>query len=46
MDLHGFLNRAQLPQSPVQRKQLPKKPKTKTVVIETQWQKPLSNHKN
>jgi hypothetical protein len=46
MDLHSFANRAQLPRSSVQRKQLQKQPKTKTVVIESQWQKPLKQHKN
>jgi hypothetical protein len=46
MNLHGFVNRNQLPQSSVQRKQLQKQPKTKTVVIESQWQKPLTQHKN
>ena len=44
-DLHGLVNRAQLPQSSVQRKQQQKQPKTKTVVIETQCQKPLTPQK-
>jgi hypothetical protein len=45
MNLHGFVNGAQLPQSPVPKKQQQKQPKTKTADIDTQWQKPLSKHK-
>jgi hypothetical protein len=46
MHLHGFVNGAQLPQSSVQKKQQEKQPKTETVDIESQWQKPLTQHKN
>jgi hypothetical protein len=41
-----LLNGAQCLASPVTKKQQRKKPKTKTVVIESQCQKPLSNRKN
>jgi hypothetical protein len=44
--LSNSVNRAQLPQSPFPKKQQRKQPKTKTVDIETQWQKPLTQHKN
>ena len=46
MNLHCFVNRAQCLASPVTKKQQQKQPKTKTVDIETQWQKPLSKLKN
>ncbi len=46
MNLHNCVNRAQLPQSPVPKKQQQKQPKTKTADIATQWQKPLTQHKN
>ena len=46
MNLHCFVNRAQCLASPVTKKQQQKQPKTKTVVIESQWQKPLTQHKN
>jgi hypothetical protein len=46
MNLHSFVNRAQCLANPVTKKQQRKQPKTKTVVIESQWQKPLTKHKN
>jgi hypothetical protein len=46
MNLHGLLNRAQCLASSVSRKQLQKQPETKTVDIDTQWQNPLTQHKN
>jgi hypothetical protein len=44
--LSNFVNRAQCLASPVPKKQQEKQPKTETVVIESQWQKPLSKPKN
>jgi len=42
--LSNFVNSAQCLASPVPKKQQQKQPKTKTVDIESQWQKPLSKH--
>jgi hypothetical protein len=44
--LSNFVNRAQCLARPVSKKQQGKQPKTKTVDIETQWQKPLAQTKN
>jgi hypothetical protein len=44
--LSKFVNSAQCLTSSVPKKQQEKQPKTKTVVIESQWQKPLTQHKN
>jgi hypothetical protein len=41
MNLHAFVNGGQLSPKPVPKKQQRKQPKTKTVDIDTQWQKTI-----
>ena len=46
MNLHGLLNRVQLPRCSVPKEQQGNQPETKTVDIETQCENPLTQTKN